>query len=156
MWQWFSGLEVGGLVGIYWRFLANTWESVPFVHLNSSQFVSIHFRHTQSLKWIIILDRIDCTCGLGSTAFLIIWLWLKRKVWMLIQILWLQKHEVRVNLLSGIPRQFSAWFSPGTWVHPDLRLPVARFVLLCFALLSPILQLEPPVYISNRYYLSQS
>ena len=59
-----------------------------------------------------------------------------------------------MNLLSGIPRQFSAWFSQGTWVHPDLRLPVARFALICFALISPILQLEPPVYI--RIYPSPS
>ena len=65
---------------------------------------------------------------------------------MLIQILWLQKHEVRVNLLSGIPRQFSAWFSPGTWVHPDLRLPVASFASQQILPLESHVNIYPIIY----------
>ena len=94
-------------IWIHWMFqiVSHSFTSTPF---NLSQFnsPSIHLRLPELT---IIMDWSNCTCSLYPSLKQLIEK-SKRKMWMFIQILWLQKHEVQVNLLSEIPRQFSGWF----------------------------------------------
>ena len=86
--QWFSGLEVGGwnVGGWRWEFIGDFLpEHLRKCPIRSPQLLSICLNSIH-LQPIAQLKRKVCSNFMSS------------------------KHEVQLNLLSGIPRQFSAWF----------------------------------------------